>query len=146
MRCNNEHQSKMAFAIKLKNYFVWFSCAINFVTIFSVILQLTVEHRGMAMEIVRTVQNNPIEIRNTFNAIESVGEMVLVDEEINSGEIQNLISNGDSVQMPQRKVGVKDGEYLDLTCQLADGSHWSKCEWKHGLKSLSIVRDPNSPR
>ena len=143
MQCRNEHQSKSKFATKMKSYFVWFTCAMNFVTLFSIILQLIIEHRGMAMEIGKTIKDAPNEIQNlspTF--FESIEETVLGDGDIDFMKGKRYVKRySDAIALPQREVGVSDRGFLDMTCQLQDGSQWTKCQWKHGFKSLSIQRD-----
>ena len=57
MLCRDEGPLKSKFPVKMKSYFVWFTCAINFVTICSVIVQLLIQNGGMAMTLDKSSQS-----------------------------------------------------------------------------------------
>ena len=144
MQCKKQHQLKSKFAVKMKSYFIWFTCAVNFVTLFSVIAQLTIDHRGMALETEETIKDasnkeDQISIEEFQNHIE---ESIIVNGEFELNKRKRYVLDIDEVprQLVQREVGIREGSPLDMTCQLHDGSKWSKCEWKHGFNSLSITR------
>jgi len=75
MRCGGEHQFKSTYAVKMKSYFVWYTCAINFVTIFFVTVQLVIDNRSMAMEIDGTINVDTNEMNSFFPQI-SVANIV----------------------------------------------------------------------
>lgn len=135
----------MASALQTKN-FLWISCVINAVTVFSVILQLTFENPGMAFEIDGTIEHNYTQNGNMFDIIENVNETVLLSTAPNGGGVfKNSKPNTAIAHLkgPHRTLGLEEGSSTNMKCQLRDGSEWKTCKWKHGHKSLSIVRDPS---
>ena len=128
----------------MKSYFIWFTCAVNFVTIFSVIAQLIIDHRGMAMEIEEITKENSNKESKFSSMIDHIEETVIVSGEIELNKRKRYVLDIDEVprKIAQREVGVREGKLLDMVCQLHDGSEWSKCKWKHGFNSLSISRNP----
>ena len=144
MRSGVEHPSKSRFAGKMKSYFVLVTCGINIVTILSVIVQLVIDNRTLALEIDGTIEVNTNEINKLSPKIGSIQEPILYGKKINFNKNTiKYVSDSNSFTMPHREVGAEEGGFLDMTCQLRDGSQWSKCKWKHGLKSLSIERNHN---
>ena len=142
MRCSVEHQSKSRFAGKMKSYFVLVTCGINIVTVLSVIVQLVIDHRTLALEIDGTIEVKSNEINKLSPKFGSIQESILFGKKVKfTKNIIKYVSDSQPLMMPHREVGVEEGGFLDMTCQLRDGSQWSKCNWKHGLKSLSIERN-----
>ena len=140
MQCRNKGQFKSQFPIKMKGYFVWFTCAVNFITIVSVIVQLCTEHRGMAMPMEDSLKEMSIDEHFFHGDPEVVEENLLVSGEINIDTSSDYISKDSFVPRIEKEVGVWEGRSLKMSCQLRDGSPWSKCEWKHGDNLLSVSR------
>ena len=139
MLCRDEGPLKSKFAVKMKSYFVWFTCAINFITICSVIVQLFIQNGGMAMPLDESSQS---EHKNFFHGdTEFIEENVLVSGEVDLEESYDYISDDDAVSNTEKEIGVWEGGSLGMSCQLRDGSKWSKCEWKHGHNSLTVTRE-----
>ena len=116
----------------MRNYFIGLTCVINAVTLFSVIAQLSIEHGSLAMNIEKTTKDG-------YEDLEIEGSL-FVDGQINVMDENDNVFSSPYFRNRRREIGVTDGGRLDMACQLQDGSHWSKCEWKHGIKSLSIMR------
>ena len=132
MQCSNIHLIGSNFTAKMRNYFIGLTCVINAVTIFSVIAQLSIEHGSLAMNI-----ENPI--KDGYDDLETEGSLS-VGGQINVMDENDNVFSSPYFRNRRREIGVTDGGRLDMVCQLQDGSHWSKCEWKHGIRSLSIMR------
>ena len=135
MQCSNIHLIGSNFNAKMRNYFIGLTCAINVVTIFSVIAQLSIESGTLAMNIAEPVKDgyDDVEI-NYIRSMFAGGKINVKDEN------ENVYSSPYFRNHRRREIGVSEGGSLDMVCQLQDGSHWSRCEWKHGIRSLSIMR------
>ena len=141
MPCRNEGPSKSKFPVKMKSYFVWFTCAINFVTICSIIVQLCIDHGGMAMPLDEALKDNTRSENFFQGGTDIIKENLLVSGEIDLDSPNDYMFDDDSYSRADTEIGVWEGGSLDMTCQLQDGSRWSKCEWKHGDNSLSFTRE-----
>ena len=132
MQCSNIHLIGSNFTAKMRNYFIGLTCVINAVTIFSVIAQLSIEHGSLAMNIAKPTKDE-------YEDLEIEGS-VFVGGQINVMDENDNVFSSPYFRNRRREIGVTDGGRLDMACQLQDGSHWSKCKWKHGIRSLSIMR------
>ena len=132
MQCSNIHLIGSNFTAKMRNYFIGLTCVINAVTLFSVIAQLSIEHGSLAMNIEKTTKDG-------YEDLEIEGSL-FVDGQINVMDENDNVFSSPYFRNRRREIGVTDGGRLDMACQLQDGSHWSKCKWKHGIRSLSIMR------
>ena len=135
MQCSNIHLIGSNFAAKMRNYFIGLTCVINVVTIFSVIAQLSIESGTLAMNIAEPIKDGYDDVE--INYIRSMFAGGKIDVK---NKNENLISSPYFCHPRRREIGVAEGGSLDMVCQLQDGSHWSRCEWKHGTRSLSITR------
>ena len=135
MKCNNIHLIGSNFTAKMRNYFIGLTCVINTVTIFSVIAQLSIENGTVAMNFAKPIKDGHDDLEVDYIRSMFAGGKIDVNN-----ENENLIRSPYFRNPRRREIGVAEGGNLDMVCQLQDGSHWSRCEWKHGAKSLSITR------
>ena len=119
----------------MRNYFIGLTCVINVVTIFSVIAQLSIESGTLAMNIAEPIKDGFDHVEIDYIRSMFAGGKIDV-----KNKNENLISSPYFRHPRRREIGVAEGGSLDMVCQLQDGSHWSRCEWKHGIRSLSITR------
>ena len=116
----------------MRNHFIGLTCVINAVTIISVIAQLSIENGSLAMNIAKPTKDGYDDL--------GIEGSVFVGGQINVMDENDNVFSSPYFRNRRREIGVTGGGRLDMVCQLQDGSHWSKCEWKHGIRSLSIVR------
>ena len=135
MQCSNKHLIGSNFTAKMRNYFIGLTCVINAVTIFSVIAQLSIDNGTFAMNIAKPMKNGDDNLEIDYIRSMFAGGKINVKD-----ENENVYSSPYFRNHRRREIGVAEGGGLDMVCQLQDGSHWSKCEWKHGINSLSIMR------
>ena len=135
MQCSKRHLIGSNFTAKMRNYFIGLTCVINVVTIFSVIAQLSIESGTLAMNIAEPIKDGFDDVEIDYIRSMFAGGKIDV-----KNKNENLISSPYFCHPRRREIGVAEGGSLDMVCQLQDGSHWSKCEWKHGIRSLSIMR------
>ena len=135
----------MSLLIILK-YFTHFCCMLNFVTVLFLFLKLNCDNSSWAYEFSGNSEHYKT-VSKHDNTLADPKEAMVWSNIGPNGKLKHRHNNIHSARYIHRHTLVsKEKDSLMMRCQLLEQFPWSKCEWKHKRKSITIFHDTDNIR